>query len=223
MELADLAPGEPEIAEPGGTEAVAELAELAPEDAEAEEASAEPVMDLADLAPGEPDMDREESRAGRGERPTPAPREEGDDTGAPRTRTMAELYVNQGLVARAIRVYEHLLEGSPDDGSLRERLAELREMSPTDQATAAPSGEHVELEDPAEVEMEEMARDMSMGHGDPGALESPFAWTRDSEGRDTEEASSEETVGSTRDLASHFDALLDWEPAGTDSTEPDST
>ncbi len=42
------------------------------------------------------------------------------------TRTMAELYARQGLIHRAVEVYEHLGRSNPDDPGLAERLDELR-------------------------------------------------------------------------------------------------
>jgi len=42
------------------------------------------------------------------------------------TRTMGDLYARQGLLDRAIEVYEQLLEAAPGDPELSARLAELR-------------------------------------------------------------------------------------------------
>ena len=53
-----------------------------------------------------------------------------DDLPAHVTRTMAELYVRQGLPERAIEVYEQLLERESDDDQLRARIAELRGDGP---------------------------------------------------------------------------------------------
>jgi tetratricopeptide (TPR) repeat protein len=42
------------------------------------------------------------------------------------TRTMADLYAEQGLLQEAAEIYEELLRDSPDDAGLRARLDELR-------------------------------------------------------------------------------------------------
>ncbi len=73
--------------------------------------------------------------------PPPAAAEgaaEGDEV---YTRTMAELYVRQGLRGRAIRVYEHLLNSAPGDPELRGRLEELQGLPEPDPVQAAEAPE----------------------------------------------------------------------------------
>ncbi|PKN59032.1 MAG: hypothetical protein CVU56_02765 [Deltaproteobacteria bacterium HGW-Deltaproteobacteria-14] len=41
------------------------------------------------------------------------------------TRTLAEIYARQGHIEEAADIYRRLLAKSPDDGTLRARLAEL--------------------------------------------------------------------------------------------------
>jgi tetratricopeptide (TPR) repeat protein len=55
------------------------------------------------------------------------------------TETMAELYLQQGFPDRALAIYRELAARSPDDASLRERIAELTEAD--DAAPAAPAVE----------------------------------------------------------------------------------
>ncbi len=59
--------------------------------------------------------------------------------GAFATETMAELYLQQGFPDRALAIYRELAACSPDDASLRERIAELTEAD--DAAPAAPAVE----------------------------------------------------------------------------------
>ena len=43
------------------------------------------------------------------------------------TRTMAELFVQQGSIRKAIEIFHQLVSLDPDDAALRARLAELEE------------------------------------------------------------------------------------------------
>ena len=49
-----------------------------------------------------------------------------------RTQTLAEIYARQGHYAEACEIYQALLRECPDDGDLKERLAQL-EISWEDQ------------------------------------------------------------------------------------------
>jgi len=51
---------------------------------------------------------------------------EAEDVGEEITATMAEIYVAQGLIERAMKIYEAILEKNPDDAKARDRLEELR-------------------------------------------------------------------------------------------------
>ncbi len=66
----------------------------------------------------EPDAEQEEEW-------DPAPAPVADDR-VLQTRTMGDLYARQGLVDRAIEVYEQLAATNPEDGALSARLEELR-------------------------------------------------------------------------------------------------
>jgi len=56
--------------------------------------------------------------------PEPAPQEEDDLTS---TTTMADLYVKQGLVGEARKIYQHMLERDPSNEELRSKLDALDE------------------------------------------------------------------------------------------------
>ena len=57
----------------------------------------------------------------------------GDKEGEPLTATMAEIYVKQGLISRAISMYVKLTEKYPEKTQFLERLAELRTIEETRQ------------------------------------------------------------------------------------------
>ena len=42
-----------------------------------------------------------------------------------RTQTLAEIYARQGHYAEACEIYQSLLQACPEDGGLKERLAQL--------------------------------------------------------------------------------------------------
>lgn len=65
--------------------------------------------------------------------PEPAPQEEDDLTS---TTTMADLYVRQGLVDEARKIYQHMLERDPSNDELRSKLDALDE-SPAEAPVAA--------------------------------------------------------------------------------------
>ena len=50
-----------------------------------------------------------------------------EHSGPIQTRTMAELFVQQGSVGKAIEIFHQLVSLDPDDASLRARLAELED------------------------------------------------------------------------------------------------
>ena len=50
------------------------------------------------------------------------------------TQTLAEVYARQGLFAEACDIYEALVEASPEDAGLLERLEELRGQRDSQQA-----------------------------------------------------------------------------------------
>ncbi|WKW12504.1 hypothetical protein Strain138_001797 [Pseudogemmatithrix spongiicola] len=68
--------------------------------------------------------------------------------------TMAALYVQQGLLAEAIGVYQQLVEASPLDTSLRGKLAELERMHAQASQPASASRDEMPEFDAPDVEME---------------------------------------------------------------------
>jgi tetratricopeptide (TPR) repeat protein len=148
VEIDDLAPASEEM------DVVVDIEALAPGGAGVPDAQG-PVVDIATLAPDDfvdiedlaPEVEVE-VEAGPADHEEEGPEEEVDQAEArdedddPATRTMAELFVRQGHLDRAIRIYRRLAEDRPDDASLRTRLAEI-EGSAGAGPTAA-SGEAVE-------------------------------------------------------------------------------
>ncbi len=59
----------------------------------------------------------------------PGPERERPGEDALMTRTMAEIYVRQGLLDQALEVFEHLLERSPGDEELVRRVEEVRALA----------------------------------------------------------------------------------------------
>jgi tetratricopeptide (TPR) repeat protein len=159
LDISALAPDEP---------SVLDISALAPDEA--------PVLDISALAPDaaedQGDWDPE------------------DDVSDPPiyTRTMAELYVRQGLDDRAIEVYRHLLDAHPGDATLEARVAELE---------AAQAGE--EYLEESEVHARHLA---AAGKRDP-KVETPFAWT---------EAEPPEAAGEAPPISRYFRQMLGWSP-----------
>ncbi|MBT0652837.1 tetratricopeptide repeat protein [Geomobilimonas luticola] len=52
------------------------------------------------------------------------------------TATLAELYVSQGFLKRAVTIYRELLETEPDNEDLKRRMMELKEAVDRDQISA---------------------------------------------------------------------------------------
>jgi tetratricopeptide (TPR) repeat protein len=89
-----------------------------PSSLDEEELVAEPVAELTELSPEETELLQEG---------------EGDEAGKgpPRgmaTATLAEIYVQQGLVEKAIETYKKVLRHLPEDQVIKDRLRELRAM-----------------------------------------------------------------------------------------------
>ncbi len=195
VDIGTLAPEEREAA----PEPVVDIGTLAPGE---REAASEPVVDIGTLAPGEPEV-APEPVVDIGRLAPDEPLEEpGWDAGqeAPgepiHTRTIAELYVRQGLTERAIDVYRHLVGARPDDAELRARLVELEAALDSEEA---PAGE--EAEEEAEVHARYLA-----SAGERGAsVETPFAWTE-------EDASGEEAQSDAPPISRYFERMLSWAP-----------
>ena len=123
VSIASLAPGAP-----AQTSAVTDAApEVVPE------VDARPVVPIAALAPGAPDED------GPPVVPIPslAPNVSYDAPdnlvpvdGEIYTKTLAELYADQGATDKAIEVYQKLIANDPDNEALTRRLTELETLEP---------------------------------------------------------------------------------------------
>jgi tetratricopeptide (TPR) repeat protein len=225
LDMAALAPEEPE-------EPVVDMDALAPESVV--DTDVDEVIDVDVLAPSEPDevvvddevvidMDalRPDSVGGtegsEEEAETVAPVEDDDvdDAGAGEpvyTRTLAELYVKQGAVDRALGVLRHLLAADPDNRDLVDRIAQLE--AGDDGAIAEPPGggsghrrtrqpEESDVADEPEEEVESLARDLAQSGESEHDVETPFAW-----GEQESEAAPPE--GPT--IRDYFDGLLSWDP-----------
>lgn len=83
----------------------------------------------------------------------PTGSEPADDDGDLLTRTMAELYIKQGLVDEAAAIYRELLADRPDDEQLRRALDELeaeRDEDPEADEEAVPATDEVATDPEAE-------------------------------------------------------------------------
>ncbi len=175
MDLEALAPEE------AVAEAVMDLEVLAPE-----EAAAETVTDLEALAPEEapaevvPDADS-------GELPSD------DIPDEPLvTRTMAELYAQQGLADRALEIFSELLSATPEDRELQERVRQLE---------AASAGSELRVSEPQAKEEEPEDHEwQSAPPDDATGVDTPFAWT------DQEVQGDSEGPG----ISAYFDRVLSW-------------
>jgi hypothetical protein len=197
MELAALAPDEPEVEEP-----VMELAALAPDEPEVDE----PVIEVAALAPDEPEV--EEPVMELAALPPDDDLLSDEVTDEPLlTRTMGELYAQQGLTERALDVFRQLLQADPGDEDLRDRVRRLEEAGrevPVHEAAgheeAAP-GDDDDLQDYA----------WTAAQADDGAeVDTPFAWT--------EEEAADVVTGPS--IAAYFERLLSW-GSGASEEGPD--
>jgi hypothetical protein len=160
---------------------VTDLEALAPE-----EAPAETVTDLEALAPEEapaevvPDADS-------GELPSD------DIPDEPLvTRTMAELYAQQGLADRALEIFSELLSATPEDRELQERVRQLE---------AASAGSELRVSEPQAKEEEPEDHEwQSAPPDDATGVDTPFAWT------DQEVQGDSEGPG----ISAYFDRVLSW-------------
>ena len=120
------------------------------------------------------------------------------------TRTLAELYVEQGILDEAIEVYRHLAELNPDDADIPSRIAELESGAGLHQAGKAGSVR-------AEEEVEALARELHE-HGEEAqsGVDSPFGLE---EGVDETTAEVEATEGGPT-IGEYFEGLLGWKTEG---------
>jgi len=186
VDVAALAPDTAETEE--AEEAVVDIAALAPDTAETEEAE-EAVVDIAALAPDA--RETEKAEPALADVVAFAPDEEASvDDDEPEdeplyTRTMAELFVRQGLHERALDVYRRLLEDRPEDPDLITRIAEL---------------EADEAEEESEIQARQLA-DAGEGLHD---VDTPFTWTQ-SEGPETDAGGPP--------IGEYFRRMLAWTPS----------
>jgi tetratricopeptide (TPR) repeat protein len=210
VDLDALAPDpEPEFASLDDLGAAADLPTMA-EDGVPDETDV--VMDFGALAP---------EGAHEGE-------EKVEDAQPIYTRTLAELYVKQGFTTQAIEVFRHLLQADPTADDIRRRLAELEGGAPepapsraesvepesTEPEASTPDGDAfatirpAEAREPAgtlphgEEEVEKLARDLSESGAHLHDVDTPFAWTEESDSPDK----AEDPDG----ISSWFDNLLEW-------------
>jgi hypothetical protein len=132
------------------------------------------------------------------------------------TRTIAELYISQGLLERGVQVYRDLAAADPLDEGLVARLEELESRLP---------GGAPRLEEPEEgsSSLPGDAPDLLMADGDatledaaavflepPAGLEvsSPFTWTGDLEPEGGEEGTPTPDVP----VADYLTSILEWTP-----------
>ncbi len=125
-------------------ETVSEPPEIVVDDFEPTVADEAPDVAVAEPEVAEPEV-AEPEVAG-----APTPPHVGEDV---ITRTMADVYADQGLTAKAIDVYQQLVAADPDDAELEARLWELREEAA---APLAPAVEDVAVE-PEPVPVETLA------------------------------------------------------------------
>ena len=195
LELGSLAPDEPEVDE----DPVLELGALAPD--EAEVVDDEPVMELDAPAPDEPDS------AGvvgdiLSEEAADAPLEEIDEPPI-YTRTIAELYITQGAVDRAVDVYRHLVEAEPGNTDLTQRLALLEAQLAGEAAPDAEAEESAVPDMSDEETVESLARHLAESGDATHDVDTPFAWT------------AEETADAPSDappIGEYFTRILAWKP-----------
>jgi hypothetical protein len=212
MDLAALAPDD----EPEPVGEVMDLAALAPDD------EPEPVGEVMDLAALAPDAEEE----GELEPEPLAEPEEERTMGSSEpvyTRTLAELYVKQGFVAKALGVYRHLLRAQPDATDIRDRIAELeRGGAQASGAVASAKPSPSPMPTPSEApdrdeervqtyddEVETLARDLASGGDDTHEVDSPFAWADEAASAPNEPVD-DEGPG----IGEYFDDLLGWEDRG---------
>ncbi len=194
-DFGSLAPDEPPLEEPAAEEEVLGVDALAPEDIEPEMVDLdpfEPMDELAAHAPDDTDVDDEEAATAEEEALADAPAEHAlaDPIN---TRTMAELYVTQGLWSRAVEVYRNLVAASPDKDALQMRLDEVVRLQKEaaaagpeelQQAPIDPVPSTSEREPADEVEI--LARDLAEAGDHEHDVDTPFAWAEQEAGEDVD-------------------------------------
>jgi hypothetical protein len=180
-------------------------------DALAPDEPAEDVLDLSALAPDEPEDVLELDALA----PDPVSPPAASPSEPVWTRTLAELYVKQGFVDKAIVVLEHLRDENPGATDIPARIAELRSgggsppaatlSRPSTPPSASPTTEGFAEDD---EEMEALARELADGGGGH-EVDTPFAWTdRDADADADADAGDDDGAA----IGDYFDRLLEWQP-----------
>ena len=188
----DLSTG---VEEPAAEEEVLGVDALAPEDIEPEMVDLdpfEPMEELAAHAPDDTDADDEEAATAEEEALADAPAEHAlaDPIN---TRTMAELYVTQGLWSRAVEVYRNLVDASPDKDALQMRLDEVVRLQKEAAAAGPEELQQAPIDpvpstserEPAD-EVETLARDLAEAGDHEHDVDTPFAWAEQEAGEDVD-------------------------------------
>ena len=150
----------------------------------------------------------------------PEPTSAADEEG-PITRTMADLYARQGLHERALRVYTRLLERTPDDTGLEERVATMSALvaapapAPPEEPAAKVAEKPAAHGTSDDAQMEKMAQAWAEGPRATGELSTPFAWTAK-----TAPPVETEPSDAGRPVKDYFRSLLEWEPVEIVSAAP---
>jgi tetratricopeptide (TPR) repeat protein len=194
-DFGSLAPDEPPLEEPAAEEEVLGVDALAPEDIEPEMVDLdpfEPMDELAAHAPDDTDVDDEEAATAEEEALADAPAEHAlaDPIN---TRTMAELYVTQGLWSRAVEVYRNLVAASPDKDALQMRLDEVVRLQKEAAAAGSEELQQAPIDpvpstserEPAD-EVEILARDLAEAGDHEHDVDTPFAWAEQEAGEDVD-------------------------------------
>jgi tetratricopeptide (TPR) repeat protein len=95
--------------------------------------------------------------------------DEHTDKGPPRgmaTATLAEVYFKQGLLDKAIDIYQKVLRHDPDDGRSRRRLGELRAMRASRSQDAAGGDDEPSAASPAGEETDQAGSDQTIPSGE---------------------------------------------------------
>lgn len=88
------------------------------------------------------------------------------------TRTMGDIYARQGFYERAVDVFEHLLEESPEDDEIAARLAELKKT--IEGADEEAFGETVPAEEEADAATDRVHADQAAERSGAGTIEQYF-------------------------------------------------
>jgi hypothetical protein len=133
------------------------------------------------------------------------------------TETLADLYLSQGLVDRAVALYRQLVAARPGDARLEARLREA-EARLAGAAGAESGWEMVGAAGSAAgaaggARVEEVEAMWTGGEGAPVAGVSPYAWPEQGQAEE-EGVPGEPTVGE------YLARLLDWKPRAEAEAEP---